>query len=390
MKPSVRINQVSEYYFSKKLAEVRELQAKGNNIINLGIGSPDLPPHPNVIEELNKTSQIEENNSYQSYRGIYELRNAFSQWYKRIYDVKINPENEILPLIGSKEGIMHISMAFCNPGDRILIPNPGYPTYTSVSRLLDLDIQYYNLNEDNNWLPDLTEIESLISDKCKIIWLNFPHMPTGKVADSDALKQLVSLAKSKNILLVNDNPYSLILNENPVSLLSYLSYYDNLLELNSLSKSHNMAGWRVGMLGGSQENINHILKVKSNFDSGMYKPVQLAAAKALNLDVDWYSNLNQEYLERRKLVWKILDSLHCKYRTESSGLFVWAKIPLEFLDSNTFSDYLLYELRIFATPGHVFGSNGEKYIRFSLCASQAILNEALTKVETLKHKILCE
>jgi hypothetical protein len=390
MKPSVRINQVSEYYFSKKLAEVRELQAMGNNIINLGIGSPDLPPHSNVIEELNKTSQVEENNSYQSYRGIDELRNAFSQWYKRIYNVKLNPENEILPLIGSKEGIIHISMAFCNPGDRVLIPNPGYPTYTSVSKLLDLDIQYYNLIEDNNWLPDFTQLESLINDQCKIIWINFPHMPTGKVVDFETLKQLVSLAKSKNILLVNDNPYSLILNKNPISLLSYLSDYDNLIELNSLSKSHNMAGWRVGMLGGTEENINHILKVKSNFDSGMYKPVQLAAAKALNLEMNWYQKLNIEYSERKNLVWKILNSLECTYNENTSGLFVWAKIPNRYSDSYEFSDYLLYELGIFATPGQVFGSNGEKYIRFSLCASQAILNEALTKVETLKQKALCE
>ena len=390
MKPANRINQVREYYFSEKLAEVKQLQSQGAEIINLGIGSPDLPPHPEVIKELNKTSQYDGNNSYQSYRGIDELRNAFSNWYKRIYQVNLNPENEILPLIGSKEGIMHISMAFCNPGDRVLIPNPGYPAYSAVSKLLDLDIQYYNLTRKSNWLPDLHEIESLINDKCKIIWINYPHMPTGKVADSGTLKKLVLLAKSRNVLLVNDNPYSLILNEKPLSILNYLNEYDNLLELNSLSKSHNMAGWRIGMLGGKSVNINHILKVKSNFDSGMYKPIQLAAVKALNLNSNWYSDLNQEYSQRRNLVWKILDNLDCTYSKESSGLFVWAEIPTDFYDSYEFSDYLLYEKGIFATPGLVFGTNGKKYIRFSLCGSQEMLNKILTQLKTLKQRALCE
>ena len=388
MKPAKRINIVNEYYFSKKLAEVKDLQNKGQQIINLGIGSPDLPPHPDVIKELNKTSQEKGNNSYQSYRGIDELRNAFSNWYERIYRVKLNPENEILPLIGSKEGIMHISMAFCNPGDRVLIPNPGYPAYSAVSKLLNLDIQYYNLTEQNNWLPDINKIELLMNDKYKIIWINFPHMPTGKVADYGTLKKLVLLAKSKNVLLVNDNPYSLILNNKPLSILSYLDEYENLLELNSLSKSHNMAGWRVGMIGGKSENINHVLKVKSNFDSGMYKPVQLAAVKALSLETDWYDVLNLEYIQRRNLVWEILKKQDCRINKESSGLFVWAKIPVTFENSYEFSDYLLYELGIFAAPGLVFGSNGKNYIRFSLCANQNILENALTRVITSKQKVL--
>lgn len=390
MKPSNRINRVSEYYFSKKLTEVKKLQQEGHEIINLGIGSPDLPPHPDVIMELNRASQNKGNNSYQSYRGITELRSAFSQWYKKIYNIKLNPENEILPLIGSKEGIMHISMAFCNPGDRVLIPNPGYPTYTSVSKLLDLDIQYYNLTEENNWLPDFDELELLYTDNCKILWISYPQMPTGKTADLKLLKNLVSWAKAKGILIVNDNPYSLILNENPISILTFLNDNENIIELNSLSKSHNMAGWRVGMLGGSEENLNHILKVKSNFDSGMYKPVQLAAAKALNIDYDWYHNLNKEYAKRRNIVWNILDSLECSYSKNSAGLFVWAKIPKQFPNSYEFSDYLLYEIGIFTTPGQVFGSNGSQYIRFSLCASKEILQQALIQVITSKQKVLCE
>ena len=388
MKPAKRINIVNEYYFSKKLAEVKDLQNKGQQIINLGIGSPDLPPHPDVIKELNKTSQEKGNNSYQSYRGIDELRNAFSNWYERIYRVKLNPENEILPLIGSKEGIMHISMAFCNPGDRVLIPNPGYPAYSAVSKLLNLNIQYYNLTEQKNWLPDIDELKSLINDKCKIIWINYPHMPTGKIANLNDLQDLVVLAKSKNVLLVNDNPYSLILNNKPLSILSYLDEYENLLELNSLSKSHNMAGWRVGMIGGKSENINHVLKVTSNFNSGMYKPVQLAAVKALSLETDWYDVLNLEYIQRRNLVWEILKKQDCKINKESSGLFVWAKIPVTFENSYEFSDYLLYELGIFAAPGLVFGSNGKNYIRFSLCANQNILENALTRVITSKQKVL--
>jgi hypothetical protein len=389
MKPSNRIKSVSEYYFSKKLAEVKKLQEQGNDIINLGIGSPDLLPHLNVLNKLAISSLQDESNMYQSYRGLPELRDAFGKWYKKMYNVGLISDTEILPLIGSKEGIMHISMAFCNPGDRVLIPNPGYPAYSSVSKLLDLDIQYYNLYEHNNWLPDLSEIESLINDKCKILWINYPHMPTGKVADINALKSQVDLAKSKNILLVNDNPYSLVLNDNPQSVLSFLDQYENIIELNSLSKSHNMAGWRVGMLAGNSENINHILKVKSNFDSGMYKPIQLAAIEALKLEKDWYINLNKEYEQRRKLIWEILDMLQCNYSKESTGLFVWAKIPDKYKNGEDFSDYLLYQKGIFATPGIIFGSNGDNYIRFSLCAPKDVLKKTISRINTLKQKLQC-
>jgi len=389
MKQANRLNQVREYYFSKKLTEIRKLQNEGVGIINLGIGSPDLPPHPDVIKELSKTSHESDSHMYQSYRGISQLRKAFANWYNQIYSVNLNPETELLTLMGSKEGIMHISMAFCNPGDRVLIPDPGYPTYTSVSKLLDLDIQYYQLTEENNHLPDFDELESLYNDRCKIMWINYPNMPTSKVADKTTLKKLVMWAKYRNILLVNDNPYSLILNDNPVSILSFLNEYDNLIELNSLSKSHNMAGWRVGMLSGSEENISNILKVKSNFNSGMYKPVQLAAVKALKLSADWYGQLNKEYKKRRALVWKILDSLHCTYSLESAGLFVWAKIPKSFANSIEFADYLLHTTGIFAAPGLIFGNNGKGYIRFSLCADQDKLNDALNRVKTLKKKLLC-
>ena len=390
MKPSRRINNINEYYFSKKLLEIKKIQTQGIDIINLGVGSPDLPPHPEVIKELANSSRESGNNMYQSYRGIEALRRAFSNWYKRIYNVNLNRKNEILPLIGSKEGIMHISMAFCNPGDRVLIPNPGYPAYTSVSNMLELDVQYYNLNEGNQWLPDFDELESLCNNRCKILWINYPHMPTGKVANIETLVKLAMWAKCKGILIVNDNPYSMVLNEKPLSILSNLRKYENILELNSLSKSHNMAGWRVGMVGGSKENINHILKVKSNFDSGMYKPVQLAATKALCLENSWYADLNIEYNKRRNIIWNLLDQLECSYNKEISGLFVWAKIPQEFHESYEYSDYLLHTLGIFAAPGSIFGSNGNHYIRFSLCAKRNTLKEALNRVNTLKEKILCE
>ncbi|MEA2105776.1 MAG: aminotransferase class I/II-fold pyridoxal phosphate-dependent enzyme [Bacteroidota bacterium] len=372
------------------MEEVRHLQNQGTNIINLGIGSPDLPPHPEVIKILNQSSKEPENNGYQPYSGLKELRNAFSNWYKNIYHVNLNPDKQILPLMGSKEGIMHISMAFCNPGDRVLIPNPGYPAYTAAAKLLNLDIQYYHLSEENGWLPDFDQLEKLYNDQCKIIWINYPHMPTGKVASKNQFKKIVGWAKYRNILIVNDNPYSLILNDKPVSILSFLNDYSDIIELNSLSKSHNMAGWRVGMLGTSEENMKYILKVKTNFDSGMFKPIQLAAAKALSLTRNWYNTINKEYSERRKLVWAILDQLECRYSKNSAGLFVWAKIPNSFSNCYEFSDYLLYTLGIFAAPGHIFGNNGHKYIRFSLCASQNSLHQTINRVKELKNILLCE
>ncbi len=383
--PADRLLQVQEYYFSQKLAEVRELQQQGKPIINLGIGNPDLPTHPDVITELADTAQLPGSNYYQSYRGIPQLREAFTVWYENIYGVALNPETEILPLMGSKEGIMHITMAFANPGDRVLLPDPGYPAYSSVSKLLGLDVQYYNLKEKNNWLPDPDELIELVNDRTKIMWLNYPHMPSGAKAGREIFDKLVAFARSNNILLVNDNPYSLILNPEPLSLLHSDPQKTHVLELNSLSKSHNMAGWRMGMVAGSEGNINHILKVKSNFDSGMFKPVQQAAAKALQLPQSWYENINSVYEKRRRLVWELLDSLQCSYDKNTSGLFVWAHIPDSYKNGVALSDELLYDKSVFITPGIVFGSNGNHYIRVSLCTNENDIKETINRIKTTKN-----
>lgn len=390
MNPADRINNIEEYYFSKKLAEIKAMQEKGINIINLGVGNPDFPTPPEVLKELVNSAYQEESNYYQSYRGLDKLREAFSDWYKQIYQVTLNPKTEILPLMGSKEAIMHIQMAFCNPQDKVLIPSIGYPAYSAVAKLLNLDIQYYHLKEENDWLPDFNELEMLSKDGCKLMWVNYPHMPTGKIAKEETLRKLITFATKKNILLINDNPYSLILNTQPESILSYCNRNDNVMELNSLSKSHNMAGWRVGMVAGSEININHILKVKSNFDSGMFKPIQEAAVKALQLSTDWYDSLNTEYAKRRNTVWKLLDQLECTYSKEAAGMFVWAHIPEKYKTGEELSDYLLYEKGIFAAPGSVFGESGKKYLRFSLCAPNSVIEEAINRLSNKKTNIICE
>lgn len=382
--PAKRLQQVQEYYFSQKLAEVRELQRQGNPVINLGVGNPDLPTHPEVIAALIEAAKETGSNYYQSYKGIPELREAFAGWYENIYNVSLDAETEILPLMGSKEGIMHISMAFANPGDRVLLPDPGYPAYTSVSKLLGLDVQYYNLTEANQWMPDPGELNELVNDRTKIMWLNYPHMPSGVGAGREMFDKLVAFARSNNILLVNDNPYSLILNHEPLSLLSSDTQKTHVLELNSLSKSHNMAGWRIGMVAGSEENINHILKVKSNFDSGMFKPVQQATVKALQLPDSWYESINAVYEKRRRRVWELLDSLQCSYNKNSAGLFIWARIPDNYENGAALSDELLYEKSIFITPGIIFGNNGDRYVRVSLCAGENELKETLNRVKTTK------
>lgn len=384
IKPANRIQQVEEYYFSKKLAEIKRLINEGKEIINLGIGNPDIATHPEVLKKLVESSFREGSNFYQSYRGLPELRLAFSKWYNKMYQVNLNPDHEILPLMGSKEGIMHISMAFTNPGDQVLVPNPGYPAYVSVSKLLNLDVQHYNLLEKNDWLPDISELNKIVKENCKIMWINYPHMPTGAKANQSDFEKILNWAKAKNILLVHDNPYSLILNKDPQSIMSFSKDNSNVLELNSLSKSHNMAGWRIGMVAGNEQNINYILCIKSNFDSGMFKPVQEAAIKALQLTDDWYSQLNKIYAERRGIVWEILDQLECKYDKNTSGLFVWAKIPASYKNGIELSDFLLYEKSIFITPGSVFGNNGEKYVRVSLCADIEKLNTVMNRVTTLK------
>lgn len=385
MKPSNRISKIQTYYFARKLAEIRQLNEQGKTIINIGIGSPDIDTPKTVIEELKETASLEGASQYQSYIGLPELRQAFANWYQQIYDVQLDPEKEILPLMGSKEGIMHIHMAFCNPGDSVLIPNPGYPSYAASAKILGLNIIYYNLNEYDNWLPKLDELSESDLKNCKLLWINYPNMPTGANAQKKDLQKLIDFAKKHEVLLVNDNPYSLILNDHPLSIHSCKSEYPDILELNSLSKSHNMAGWRVGLVSGSAENIQHILKVKSNFDSGMYKPIQLAAAKALNLENEWFETLNKEYKQRATIIYKILDLLGCTYKKNHTGLFIWAKVNSSYNNGEELSDKLLYEYGIFATPGIVFGSSGDQYIRFSLCVNQEQLNQALTRIKTEKY-----
>jgi len=378
-----RLNSVQEYYFSKKLREVRQLQAEGKPIINMGIGSPDLDPPISVSRAMQ--AALEQNNihGYQSYQGLPEFRAAISNFYNTYYSVDVNPDNEILPLMGSKEGIMHISMAFLNSGDQVLIPNPGYPTYTSVTNLLEAEPVYYDLNDDSSWYPNLEELEKYDLSNVKLMWMNYPHMPTGKNASLSLFKDLVAFAKTHDILLINDNPYSFILNGNPQSILSIEGAKEVALELNSLSKTFNMAGWRVGMLLGSAKNIQTVLKVKSNMDSGMFYGIQQGAIAALQSDSRWFANLNIIYEKRRNIAWKIADALGCTYDKNSSGLFVWAKLPIGLTSEQT-ADDLLYSYNVFLAPGTIFGSNGEGYIRLSLCVSEEILVEVLQRILTEK------
>jgi aspartate/methionine/tyrosine aminotransferase len=376
-----RLSDVKEYYFSKKLKEIRELNASGKNIINLGIGSPDLAPSPATVKALIETAENPNSHGYQSYTGIPELRNAISSWMLSTYNVGVNAEDEILPLMGSKEGIMHISMAFLNPGDKVLVPNPGYPTYTSVSNLMDADIEFYDLNEDDRWNVDVDSLKKKDFSKVKLLWLNFPHMPTGAQADLNVLKKLIALAKEKKFLIINDNPYSLILNPKPQSIFNLEGAKEVCLELNSLSKSHNMAGWRIGWLSGSSEYISTVLRVKSNMDSGMFLGIQKAAVQALSNPLHWHENQNNIYAERRKLIEEIFDFLQVKYDSKSVGMFVWAKVPDSVEKVEKFVDDILYKANVFITPGFIFGSNGERYIRASLCANKKTIKEALIRIK---------
>ena len=374
-----RLEHVEEYYFSKKLREVNFLKASGKPIINLGIGSPDLMPPQKVISALVEGLSGEQAHKYQSYQGLPELREAIVAFYRDRFDVYLSPSTEVLPLMGSKEGIMHISMAFLNEGDEVLIPNPGYPTYTSVTKLIGAKPVYYDLKEDNNWLPDIEALENQDLSNVKLMWVNYPHMPTGAKANEAFFIRLVAFAKRHNILIVNDNPYSFILNNEPKSLLGVSGAKDVCLELNSLSKTFNMAGWRVGMVLGKSEFINAILKVKSNMDSGMFYGVQKGAVEALKCTKLWYVSLNNVYEQRREIVWKIANALNCTYDKNSSGMFVWAKLPA-FVKAEEFIDVLLKDKSIFVAPGTIFGSNGEGYIRFSLCATTDDLEEALARI----------
>jgi len=370
-----RLNDVQEYYFSIKLREVRSLMAQGKPIINLGIGSPDLQPPQQVLDALTNANV----HGYQSYQGVPEFRQAIANFYHKYYGVSLNIDLEILPLMGSKEGILHISMAYLNEGDEVLIPNPGYPTYSSVTKLVNAKPVFYNLLEENNWEPDFKELEKLDLSKVKIMWVNYPHMPTGHTPDESLFIKLIAFAKKHDILIVNDNPYSFVLNENPRSILAVDGAKEVAIELNSLSKSFNMAGWRVGMVLGKKEYIEAVLNVKSNMDSGMYFGIQQGAITALNLPQSWFDSMNAVYRKRRNLIWKICDVLNCSYDKNATGLFVWAKIP-KGKTSNEITDDLLYSYDIFITPGTVFGSNGEGYIRFSLCIDEEKIQEVLTRV----------
>ncbi|CAI8208679.1 MAG: LL-diaminopimelate aminotransferase [Formosa sp. Hel1_33_131] len=374
-----RLHTVEEYYFSKKLREVNALKAAGAPIINLGIGSPDLAPPKAVISAITESLTDPTAHKYQSYQGLPALREAMAKFYQTHYKVALNPENEVLPLIGSKEGIMHISMAYLNEGDAVLIPNPGYPTYTSVTKLVGATPVFYDLKASSNWQPDLAALEEMDVSKVKIMWVNYPHMPTGTLADQKVLKALVDFAKKHAILLINDNPYSFILNDQPSSIFNIEGAKEVCLELNSLSKTFNMAGWRVGMLTGSAGHLNNVIKVKSNMDSGMFYGIQKGAIEALNSSKNWFNDLNKIYTERRELVWKLATALNCTFETNTSGMFVWAKLPTG-LSSEVFIDQILQEHHIFIAPGTIFGSNGEGYIRFSLCAPKESIQSAINRV----------
>lgn len=380
-----RLEGIGEYYFSQKLREIDELNKEGKAIINLGIGSPDLPPHPDVIKVLQEESAKANVHAYQSYKGSPVLRNAVKQWYQKWYGVDLHADTEILPLIGSKEGIMHICMTYLNEGDEVLVPNPGYPTYRSAVKLAGGVCVDYTLEEKNNYEPDLSQLSNK-EGKIKLMFVNYPHMPTGQLPSVKMYEQLVKWAKANNVLIVHDNPYSFILNENPASLLSVPDAKEVVIELNSLSKSQNMAGWRVGVLCGAKERIEEVLRFKSNMDSGMFLPVQLAAAKALGLEKDWYDSVNNVYRTRREIVFELLDMLQCNYSRKQGGMFVWAKIPSKYKSGYELSDEVLYQGNVFITPGGIFGKAGDGYIRVSLCSPVEKLEEAIKRVGEVVDK----
>ena len=376
-----RLQQTEEYYFSKKLREIDELNKQGARVINLGIGSPDLPPHPEVIATLNTNAQLPNVHGYQNYKGAPALRQAVADWYQRYYQATFNPNTEILPLIGSKEGIVHICMTYLQEGDKALIPNPGYPAYAAAVRLSGAESITYKLTQKKNWLIDFDELRKQDLSKVKLMWINYPHMPTGASASDAFYKELIEFAKEFNILICHDNPYSFILTDKPRSIMSVEGAKEVAIELNSLSKSSNMAGWRVGALVGSEERINQVLRFKSNMDSGMFLPVQLAAAKALQLQDSWYQDLNKIYADRRHKVYEIMNLLGCSYQKDQVGLFVWAQIPNSYKDGYALSDAVLDKARVFITPGGIFGDGGNQYIRISLCATVEVLEESIQRIK---------
>ena len=377
-----RLESVQEYYFSRKLREVAGLILEGKDIINMGIGSPDLAPLPSVVKALKASLSHPKAHQYQSYQGLPELRQGIADFYQRHYQVAVDSTSEVLPLMGSKEGILHLSMAFLNPGDKVLIPNPGYPTYESVTRLVEAVPVFYDLKPENNWEPDLAELDKMDLEGVKLLWVNYPHMPTGANAKQAVFEELINWARKNNILLVNDNPYSFVLTDKPQSILTTPDAMDVAMELNSLSKSFNMAGWRVGMLLGNEANIKAVLKVKSNMDSGMFYGIQQGAIAALQAPDSWFEELNKVYDKRRQLIYELATLLGSEFDTNSSGLFVWAKLKDSTLDAEAFIDKILYEYELFITPGTIFGSQGEGYIRFSLCVEESQIRKAIERITT--------
>lgn len=387
VKPADRLSAVQEYYFSRKLKEVAMLNAQGQDIISLAIGSPDMPPSKQTVDKLCETASQPTAHGYQPTVGIPELRQAMANFYKRWYDVDLDPKTEIQPLIGSKEGILHTTLAFCNPGDEVLVPNPGYPTYTSLSKILGAKIVNYNLREDNGWQPDFEELEKMNLDRVKLMWTNYPNMPTGGNARMETYEKLVDFALRHGIVVVNDNPYSFILNEGKkMSILQVPGAKECCIEFNSMSKSHNMPGWRVGMCASNPEFISWILKIKSNIDSGTFRGIQLAAAEALNTNDDaWHKEYNVEnYRRRRKIAEEIMTVLGCTFDPSQVGMFLWGKIPEKYANVEDLTERILHEARVFVTPGFIFGSNGQRYLRISLCAKDEKMAEALQRIKALK------
>ena len=379
---ATRLESVQEYYFSRKLKEIAHMNAEGKNVISLGVGSPDMPPSEETIKTLCEHAHHADAHGYQPYVGIPELRQAFADFYKKWYGVELNPANEIQPLIGSKEGILHITLAFVNPGEQVLVPNPGYPTYTSLSTLLGAEVIPYDLTEENGWLPDFDALEQLDLTKVKLMWTNYPHMPTGTNATLELYQKLVDFGKKHHIIIVNDNPYSFILNKKPLSILQIEGAKDCCIELNSMSKSHNMPGWRIGMVASNATFIEWLLKVKSNIDSGMFRPMQLAAATALHNDESWHEEMNFNlYQKRRHLAEQILETLQCTYNKSQVGLFVWGRIPDHYKQVEDLTEAVLHKAHVFITPGFIFGSNGARYIRISLCCNEQKLAEALDRIK---------
>jgi aspartate/methionine/tyrosine aminotransferase len=384
IQPANRLQSVSEYYFSKKLKEVDAMNAAGMNVINLGIGSPDLPPSESAREMLCEQTRRTDTHGYQPYTGIPELRRGFAEWYRKWYGVTLDPASEIQPLIGSKEGILHVSLTFLNPGDGVLAPDPGYPTYSSVSRLLGAQVIPYELDESTGWQPDLDALEQADLSNVKLMWVNYPHMPTGANAGPELFHRLVDFGKRHGIVIVNDNPYSFILNDRRHSILQVEGAKEICIELNSMSKSHNMPGWRIALLASNPTFISWVLRVKSNIDSGQFKPMMLAAVEALKNPAEWHNAMNAEYRKRRLIAEQIMQAMDCTFDRQQTGLFLWGKIPEKYTDSSELADRILYRANVFITPGLIFGNKGRRYVRLSLCCKEASLNEALQRIQTIQ------